>query len=96
MNFHMYHFRSHKIVIMPQSRKRKVHHAHHVDFIPHEKKRKSVMPFTVILCTLFAIGIAWMADTESSWIVLLASAAGGLIIGYYAGRRIDAALKQMD
>ena len=81
---------------MPQSRKRKSHHAHHVDFIPHEQKKKSVWPFTVALCTLFAIGIAWMADPESGWIVLLAAAAAGLIVGYFAGKKIDAAIKQMD
>ena len=75
---------------MPESKKRKPHTHPHIDYIPHKKKKKSVVPYTVSICTLFALGIAWFAVGDSSVIGLLAISAAGVVIGYFAGRQLDA------
>ena len=78
---------------MPSSKKRKAHIHPHTDFIPHEKKRKTAVPYVMVICTLFAIGIAYFA-TGNSVIGLSAGALAGLIIGYFAGKQLDKAFEK--
>ena len=49
-----------------------------------------MVTYTVAICTLFALGIAWFAVGDGSVIGLLAISAAGVIIGYFAGKQLDA------
>lgn len=72
---------------MPRSKKRKHHH----DYKPpanaeKAKKNRSAVLIAMIVCGILGMGIAFFAD--SSW-WLLAGAAIGIAVGYFAGKQLD-------
>jgi len=74
---------------MPQSKQRKAHkHAHHQDYIPHKKKRKSIVPVAVMVCAILALGIAWFAAGPSI-VGLLTGLVIGALVGYFTGQQMD-------
>ena len=81
---------------MPRSHNRKAHYTHtHIDYIPHkrkdaipEKKRNSILSASIILCTVFGIGMAWFA-AGNSVPALITGAVSGLLVGYYGGKQLD-------
>ena len=75
---------------MPNSKNRKAHHKTHIDYIPHEKKRRSAVPVAIGFCALIALGIAWFAAGPSV-ISLLIGAIVGVVIGYFGGKQMDQA-----
>lgn len=73
---------------MPQSKKRSSHKHAHLDYIPHEKKRKSAVPLAILVCTILAIGIALFATGFAPTGIVLALILGATI-GYLAGKQMD-------
>jgi hypothetical protein len=73
---------------MPRSKKRKHHH----DYKPpanaeKAKKNKSAVLIAMIVCGVLGMGIAFFAFDSPWW--LLAGAAVGLVVGYFAGKQLD-------
>lgn len=71
---------------MPQSKSRKPH-KHHIDYVPHEKKRSSIVPVATGVCALLAFGTAWFA--EQSLVGLIIGTLLGGVVGYFGGRQMD-------
>lgn len=78
---------------MPQSKKRKSHKHEHIDYIPHAKEKKSTVPLAITVCVVLALGIAWFAAGDSI-LGLVAGAAAGALIGYFAGKEMDKAFSK--
>lgn len=74
---------------MPQSKTRK-EHKHHIDYVPHKKKQKSIVPAAIILCAVLALGISWFAS-DGSIVGIIIGAIIGAVIGYFAGSQMDKA-----
>jgi len=73
---------------MPESKKRKKEQHGHIDYIPHEKKKKSAVPVAIVFCSLLALGIAWFA-TGSYVPGLIIGLIAGIAVGYVIGRQMD-------
>ncbi|MEP7255108.1 MAG: hypothetical protein ABI666_04985 [Ferruginibacter sp.] len=73
---------------MPRSKKRKHHH----DYKPSPnaekaKKNRSAVLIAIIFCGIIGMGIAFFAFDNALW--MLAGAAIGAVVGYFAGKQLD-------
>lgn len=74
---------------MPRSKTRKHHHEYHPPANAEKsKKNRSAVLFTVILCMVIGLGMAFFAfDSSPLWLIL--GVLAGAAVGYFVGKQID-------